>query len=102
MEKKGIRNWKGYESVFSVGGFGWMDSYLLEVTDDKFKEFSRGEEFTWTVDYWVFKGVYDINIRYIRIWRDIRFQEKVDEIPGNDCLRFTCETLNSGGPHIKK
>ena len=32
----------------------------------------------------------------IQIWKD-KFQDKIDEISGNDYLKFTCETWNPGG-----
>ena len=42
----------------------------------------------------MFKGKKSLS--EIQIWRD-KFQEKVDEIAGNDYLQFTCETWNPGG-----
>ena len=47
----------------------------------------------------VFKGRRSIS--EIRIWRD-KFQEKFEEIAGNDYLQFTCETWNSGGRLSRK
>ena len=68
-------------------------SYLSEVTRNQFKEVPWRGIYK-DNGFLVFKG--RISISEIRIWRD-KFQEKVDEIAGNDYLLFTCETWNPGG-----
>ena len=70
-----------------------MASYLLEVTNNQFKEV-------------LWRGIYSDDgllvfesrrsISEIRIWRD-KFQWKVYRIMGNDYLQFICETWNPGG-----
>ena len=87
-EEKIIDN--GYESAFLAD---LVASYLLEVTNNQFKEV------LWRVIYrddglLVFKG--KKSLPEIQIWRD-KFQEKIDEIAGNDYLQFTCEIWNPGG-----
>ena len=68
-------------------------SFLLEVTNDQFKEV-------------LWRGIYRDEgllvlegrrtVSEIRIWRD-KFQEKVDKIAENNYLQFTCDTWNPGG-----
>ena len=80
----------GYESAFLAD---LVASYLSEVNNNQFKEV------LWRGIYrdgglLVFKGKKSLS--EIQVWRD-KFQEKFDEIAGNDYLQFTSETWNPGG-----
>ena len=88
LETKGLAI-EGYESAFLAD---LVASYLLEVFNNQFKEVLwRG---IYSDDgFLVFEGRRSIS--EIRIWGD-KFQEKVDEIAGNNYLQFTCETWNPG------
>ena len=81
-----------FQSFLSYKYYKVISYYLLEGTNNKVKEvLCRGiyKEY----EFLVFKG--KIAISEIRIWRD-KFQEKVYEIVGKDCLEFTCVAWNLG------